>query len=155
MPQRAILDWREMYGSEDEQLVFSVRDLEVLDDGWRASVGVENHSSIPYELGGQGSMLDRTFGLMLLTSGEHDELEQLDAEGTLPAVRPATRFEPTPPPILAPGESWSGTISAPGPLVADSWVRVVFGTLIPVGTPPEELGDDVTWITDQAHQLRG
>ena len=45
-------------------------------------------------------------------------------------------------------------MSASGALVADSWVRVVFGTLIAVGKPPDELDDVVVWITDHAYRLR-
>jgi hypothetical protein len=33
-------------------------------------------------------------------------------------------------------------------------VRVVFGTLVAVGRPPDELGERVLWITDHAHRLR-
>ena len=37
-----------------------------------------------------------------------------------------------------PKASWEGEMSARGALVADSWVRVVFGTLIAVGKPPDD-----------------
>ena len=45
-------------------------------------------------------------------------------------------------------------MSANGALVADSWVRVVFGTLIAAGKPPEGLEEVVVWITDHAYRLR-
>ncbi len=153
-PQRANLHWHETFGPTGEKLVFSVETLEVLRDGWRARIGVENQTSIQYEVTGTGTTLDRAFGLMLLQSGEIAELEEKNESGTLPAVRPALRFQPEPPRILQPGESWSGTISAPGALVADSWVRVVFGTLVSVGDPPNDLSDRVTWITDSTYQLQ-
>ena len=69
-------------------------------------------------------------------------------------MRPATRFQPELLPILEPKASWNGRISAPGPLVAGSWARVVFGTLIAVGKPPEGLGEVVVWITDRAYRLQ-
>ena len=75
------------------------------------------------------------------------------ASGTLPAVRAATGYAPDLPPILEPGASWEGEISARGALVAGSWARVVFGTLVAVGKPPEELDEMVVWITDNAYQL--
>jgi hypothetical protein len=153
-PQRKVLDWQEKFGPAGEELVFSVESLEVLPNGWRAQIGLENKTSIPYELTGGDATLDRTFGLMLFQTGELDELEEKNESGTLPAVRPALRFQPEPPAILQPGESWSGTISAPGALVADSWVRVVFGTLVSVGEPPDDLADRVVWITDRAYHLR-
>jgi hypothetical protein len=57
-------------------------------------------------------------------------------------------------PILEPEASWEGEMSANGALVADSWVRVVFGTLIAAGKPPEGLDEVVVWITDHAYRLR-
>ena len=51
-------------------------------------------------------------------------------------------------------EAWHGVISAPGSLVAGSWVRVVFGTLIAIGSTGDVLEDSVVWITDHAYRLR-
>ena len=154
-PQLATVDWHEEYGSTAERLVFSVDSLEVLRDGWRARVSLENDTSVSYELGNPEAALDRAFGLMLFSKGDIDTLEDLNSGGDLPAVRPATRYEPSLPGSLAPGESWTGTISAPGALVAGSWVRVVFGELTSVGEPPDPLGERVSWITDHAHRLLG
>jgi hypothetical protein len=44
-------------------------------------------------------------------------------------------------------------MSASGALVAGSWARVVFGTLVAVGNPPEGLAETVVWITDCAYRL--
>lgn len=154
-PQTAPLDWREPYGKAGERLVFSVESLEVMRDGWRARVSVENETSISYELGDPRATLDRSFGLMLFSSGDIRELEERNASGTLPAIRTASRYEPALPKILKPGASWEGTISARGALVAGSWVRVVFGSLISVVRPPPEgLDERVVWITDNAYPLR-
>jgi hypothetical protein len=153
-PQRATLGWRETAG-EDEQIVFTVDSLEVRDRGWEAKVGVENRTSVPWEIAGPGAPSGHDFGLMLLPTGETSEFEQQNEEGMLPAIREADRIEPAAPRILEPGVSWSGTISAPGALVSDSWVRVVFGPLVPVGDAPEGLPDDgFVWITDRTHRLR-
>jgi hypothetical protein len=145
-PQTATLGWRETHGPAGEQLVFSVERLEVLPRGWRAKLSLENHSSDSYEV---ISTLDRPFGLMVFSTGGYDELIEQNEGGTLPAVRPATRYEPQLPRILEPGDSWVGTISAPGALVANSWVRVVFGALVSVVEP----GEGLTWITDRAYRL--
>jgi len=153
-PQRATLGWRETFGPAGDKLVFSVETLEILPEGWRARVGLENDTSIPYEVTGPNSSFDRTFGLMLFSSGELAELEDKNESDTLPATRPAIRFQPELPTLLEPGDSWAGTISAPGALVADSWVRVVFGALVSVGTPPDDLSDYVVWITDNTYHLR-
>lgn len=153
-PQRKTLGWRETFGPPGEKLVFSVETLVILQDGWRAQVGLENETSIPYEVTGTDAGLDRAFGLMLFESGEIAELEERNESRTLPAIRPALRIQPEPPRILEPGDSWAGTISAPGALVADSWVRVAFGDLISVGTPPDDLPEHVPWITDSVYRLR-
>lgn len=153
-PQSVALDWRETYGSRGEQLVFVVESLEVRDDGWSARLSVENNTSTAYEVGDPRATLDRSFGLMLFSSGELDELERRNADGTLPAIRSATRYEPDLPQILEPGASWEGTIAATGALAAGSWVRVVFGALVAVARPPEGLGERVVWITDHAHRLK-
>ena len=69
-------------------------------------------------------------------------------------MRAATRYAPELPRILEPKASWEGTIAAPGPLVADSWARVVFGTMVAVGKPPQGLEEVFVWITDSAYRLR-
>lgn len=152
-PQVADLGWRETYGSPGEQLVFTVDSLGVTRSGWRARVGIENESSVAWRVD-PGAIPDGTFGLRLFTTGDLEELEERNRKGTLPAVRPASRYEPEPPAILEPDASWEGEISANGALVADSWVRVVFGTLKAEGKPPEELDETVVWITDHAYRLR-
>ena len=153
-PQSADLGWRETLGPEGEQLVFSVESLEVVPRGWRVKLSLENDSSVAYEIGDPRATLDRAFGLRLFSSGDTEEFQEQSASGALPAVRPATRYEPALPAVLEPGDSWEGTISASGALVADSWVRVVFGTLVAVGRAPDELPETLVWTTDRAHRLR-
>lgn len=151
-PQTAGLDWRETYGSSGEQLVFTVEGLEVTETGWRAQIGVENGSSVGWELAPSATP-EGTFGLQLFETGDPEELEDRNRGGTLPAVRAATGYEPELPRLLEPGSRWNGTISARGSLVAGASVRVVFGTLVAVGKPPEELGEKLVWITDHAYKL--
>ena len=153
-PQTAELGWRETHGTPGQQLVFSVDTLEVLRRGWRARVSVENDTTVPYELDNPRATLDRSFGLMLFSTGDPEELEELNAAGTLPEPRPATRFAPPLPVILEPRSSWEGTMSASGALVAGSWVRVVFGPLVAAGNPPPDLDEQIIWITDHSYRLR-
>jgi len=155
-PQVAELDWRETYpvDAETDRLVFTVQNLEVRRDGWRARISIENDTPVAWELDDPRATLDRSFGLMLLSSGDLDDLEELNRSGALPGPRLASSFQPELPPVLEPGDSWQGTMSASGALVAGSWVRVVFGTLFAVGKPPDTLGEQVTWITDHAYRLR-
>lgn len=144
--QTAVLGWRETSGTPGEQLVYSVDTLRVLENGWRVRLSLENRTKTSYRV---LSTQLQPFGLMVLPTGDFDEFEQLAREDALPAVRPATRYDPHLPAILEPGDSWRGTISAPGALVANSWVRVVFGGLVSVVTPRESMA----WITDHAHRL--
>ena len=153
-PQTAELDWHETYGSPGDELVFEVERLQVLRNGWQASLVLTNDTSITYEVGDPRATLDRAFGLMLFETGQAAELERRNRNGTLPATRPAVRYEPSLPKILEPRASWRGTISAPGSLVAGSWARVVFGTLLAVEDTGNGLDDRVVWITDQAHRLQ-
>jgi hypothetical protein len=152
-PQEAKLGWRETYGQPGEQLVFTVDSLEVTKSGWRARVGVENKTQVAWKLE-PGAVPDGTFGVSLFQTGDASELDARNRAQTLPAVRPATSFDPALEKILEPKASWRGDIAAPGALVAGSWVRVVFGTLIADGNPPPKFGDTIVWITDSAHQLR-
>jgi hypothetical protein len=152
-PQSASLGWRETYGVPGEEVVFTVDSIAVTEHGWNARVGIENRSSVGWELD-PGATPEGSFGLQLFETGDKQELEDRNQSGTLPAVRAASRYEPKLPAILEPKASWKGTISAPGALVAGSWARVVFGTLLAVGKPTEGMEDVLVWITDSAYHLR-
>jgi hypothetical protein len=152
-PQLAELDWQETYGAEGEQIIFTVDELEVTKTGWRAQVGIENASSVGWELAPNATP-DGTFGLQLFETGDPGELEDRNREGTLPAVRAATRYEPELPRVLEPGASWHGTIAARGSLVAGAFARVVFGTLVAVGKPPKDMSAQLIWITDESYELK-
>lgn len=151
-PQSAEVSWRETYGPDGEQLVFTVDRIEVTENGWSAQVGVENDSSVGWELA-PGATPDGSFGIQLFETGDTEELEERIRDGTVPAVRAASEFAPELPAILEPGGSWEGEMSARGALVAGSWARAVFGTLVAVGKPPDELDEEVVWITDHAYEL--
>jgi hypothetical protein len=152
-PQKKLLDWREVHGPPGEQLVFTVDSIEVTERGWKARIGVENRTSTAWALS-PGAVPDGTFGLALFETGDVQELEDRNTSRTLPAVRAAETYDPELARTLEPGASWEGEISARGALVAGSWVRVVFGTLVAVGKPPEGYGESFVWITDSAYPLR-
>ena len=152
-PQTAALDWAEAYGKKGEEVIFTVDALEVTEAGWKARVGIDNRTEVGWELA-PGATAEGSFGLQLFETGDKAELDDRNQAGTLPAVRAATRYDPELPRILEPGASWQGTISARGPLVAGSWARVAFGTLIAVGKPPEGMNEIVVWITDHSYRLR-
>jgi hypothetical protein len=151
--QKEKLGWRETYGEPGEQLVFTVDSIEVTSAGWRVRIGIENKSQVAWELK-PGAVPDGNFGLALFETGDTGELDRRNRAGTLPAVRAATTYDPPLEKVLEPRATWTGDISAHGSLVAGSWARVVFGTLVAVGNPPSNLGSTVVWITDSAYRLR-
>ena len=154
-PQSAVLGWREEYGSSGQRLVFTVDRLQVLDGGWKARIGIANHTASAYDVGDPRATLDRSFGLMLLSTKSQSELDERNDNGTLPPVRQVVRYEPSLPKVLEAGDTWQGTIWAPGALAARSWVRVVFGPLLVVGKPAKGAPSSIVWITDHTHQLKG
>lgn len=149
-PRSAALDWRETHGSQTNRLVFRVERLEVHEDGWQATVAVTNDSTVAFEI---SRPADRTFGLMVFGSGDQAELDRLNKDGALPSLRLAQELDPPLPSVLAPGKTWSGTMSARGALPRGRWVRVVFGVFVAASKPPPELQPSISWITDGAYEL--
>lgn len=153
-PQRATLDWVESYPPRRPALVFRVRWFEVTRAGWSAAVSVENRSKVGWAVGRGRLASERAFGVLLFPNADLREVERRNREGTLPAIRPASSYRPPLPQVLAPGGSWSGTISAPGPLAAELWVRISLGVFASVGTPPPGVEPQVVWFTDHALRLK-
>ena len=150
-PQAVELGWRESYPPRGPRLAFGVERLEVTTEGWSAVVSIKNGTRIRFELGKHPLQL--AFGLMLLEDGSLATLEEANRSGELPPLRAADEIVPPPPLVLAPGQTWRATISAPGSLADHAYVRVVFGTLVATGEPPEEFPANLVWITDKAYRL--
>ena len=153
-PQRTELGWVERYPAEGPSLVFEAHSFAVTADGWTADVEVENETEASWEVVQVTRPGEGSFGVMLFTSDDPGEVEGRSREGDLPGLRPARSFEPPLPARLSPGASWRGTISAPGPLAAGLYVRLVFGPFVAVGDPPDDMGTQFSWITDNAYELR-
>ena len=153
-PQTAELDWRETAGSPGEQIVFTVDRIDVTRDGLeRARRHRERH------LGRMGARSGRDARRLVRAAAVRDGRRR-GARGAEPERHAAgdsrsdARTRRSSRGILEPGASWEGEISARGALVAGSWVRVVFGTLVAVGSkPPEEFDETLVWITDHAYEL--
>ena len=154
-PQEAMLDWVERTSAAPPRLVFEVKRIEVTRDGWRARVAIANETDVSWAIGDLRAPSSVPFGVMLFASGGLAELERRNRDRTLPGIRNARTVSPAPPAELAPGARWEGTISAPGALAAEGWLRVTFGPLIARGKPPEGIPRQLAWISDNAHQLRG
>jgi hypothetical protein len=150
-PQRAELHWRESYPSSGQRLIFAVDSLEITAKGWSADIAVTNSTAIPFDLG--AVPVPSAFGLMLLANDNLDEFAEAAKNGRLPPPRAATRFDPAPPDVLAPKQTWRATISAPGSLADSAYVRVSFGPLVANGDPPDGMRPTVVWITDRSYRL--
>ncbi len=152
-PQRASLGWVERFPDQGPGLVFETRSFEVTASGWSADVAVENESGIAWRFDEIGAAAG-SFGVMLFVTGDVAEVEERSREDDLPGLRPAQDFVPPLPARLVPGATWSGTISAPGPLAAGLHVRLMFGPFVAVGDPPDGMQTQFSWITDSSYPLR-
>src|SRR3970282_2617861 len=103
---------------------------------WRARVAFANETDVAWAIGDPRAAAGVPFGVMLFASGDLDELERRNRDRSLPGIRNARTVSPAPPAALAPGARWEGTISAPGALAAESWVRLSFGPLAARETAP-------------------
>ena len=148
--QVARLDWHEKFGSAGERLEFGWDRFQVVRGGWRARISVTNDSRVAFDL----DKPNRSFGLMLFSSGKHEDLTERNSAGTLPPVRFGVSYDPPLPDALEPGETWEGTMSGPGALAAGSWVRIVFGYFDAIGAAPDVFKDPILWITDNAYYLK-
>jgi hypothetical protein len=153
-PQEVDLAWVEHSPADGPGLTFRVTRFAVTATGWEADVAVENHTDIGWQLGEDPVAVGQSFGIMLFSSGELDEVERRSADGELPGLRPARTFEPPLAATLAPGKSWDGTVGAEGALAAGRWVRVVFGPLVAEGDPPDGMPSQFAWITDHSYRLK-
>jgi hypothetical protein len=155
-PQFKELGWIERFEQGGATFVFRVRSLEVLPDGWRAEISVTNGTNVRYSVAAPDASAQRVFGVMLFRSGDLSEVEERSASGELlPGIRRAQTFRPALPLVLEPDETWSGTIGAPGALAVGRWLRVVFGTFVPIGESPEGFPEELIWITDHTYRLEG
>ena len=150
-PQRATLGWRESYPSSGERLVFVVDELTVRKGGWSVDIAVTNSTRIPFETG--ATRVQLAYGLMLFATGDLAELEDAAQSGGLPPLRRAATIAPEQPEVLASGQTWRATLSAPGSLADGSYVRVSFGGFQAEGEPPDGMEPFVVWITDRAYKL--
>jgi hypothetical protein len=153
-PQSANVGWTESFPAAGPALIFRVGTIRVLPDRWEADISIENQTEQRYEIP-PATSAKRLFGVMIFSSDSLDDLKRRSESGDLPTIRSAQAVTPSLPPVIAPGERWTGTISAAGALPAGQWVRIVFGPLTVKGTPPKGVEPEVTWITDHAYRLSG
>lgn len=140
------LGWVERYAAG--QFTFRVGRLAVGPDGWRANVAVTNNSTSPYRLSPQ------SFGLVALDTTSQAELKRLteDLTRTPPALQPVS-VSPAPPPLLAPGETYRGTIQGSEVLREGTVLRLLFGPFTRPDARDVSEGADVLWVTYHAVRI--
>ena len=144
-PKDVDLGWVERYAAG--QFTFRVGRLVLGPDGWEANVAVTNNSGSPYRISPQN------FGLVALNTRSKGELERLteNLTRTPPALRPDS-VTPAPPPLLAPGATYRGTIKGSEVLRSGTVLRVLFGPFTRPDIRDVSRSADVLWVTD--HSLR-
>jgi hypothetical protein len=152
-PQTARLDWKEQYPSAQSALVFGVARFTVTPTGWKADISVQNTSSVAWTVGDPSIGPELAFGVVLFPNDDLDELERRNRNRDLPALRAATTYVPALPQRIEPGQTWQGTMSAPGALAGGLWVRLSFGPFGSAGDPPDGAQTPVVWYTDHAYHL--
>ena len=152
-PQTASLDWKEPYPATNPALVFGVSQFTVTREGWKANISVENTSEIAWIVGDPRFPAYREFGVLLFPNDDLKDLERRSRDGDVPGLRAATSYTPSLPESIKPGETWRGTIAAPGALAGGLWVRIAFGPFSADGKPPKGAQTPVVWFTDHAYEL--
>jgi hypothetical protein len=145
-PRTIELGWVERFRAA--RFTLGVERLVLTDDGWRATISVENNSTTPYRID------QRSVGLVLLDTRTRAELRRLTDNLTHapPALKP-DRAAPPPPPVLGPGARWRATISGPEVLREGSVVRVLFGPFSPAGERFRSELESIHWVTDHSVRL--
>jgi hypothetical protein len=154
-PQSANVGWTESFPADGPALIFRVGTIRVRSGGWEADISIENQTEQRYEIPPATSP-KRSFGVLIFANDDLDELDRRSRDGALPTLREAQAAIPDIPPVIAPGERWTGTIAAAGSLPAGQWLRVEFGPLTAMSKDASKsAGDPFTWITDHAYRLSG
>jgi hypothetical protein len=115
--------------------------------GWTVAASIENDTPGTLTIGRRHRRHGTEFGVLVLPSGRADAVAKAG-----PGIF-ATRFSPTVPSRLRPGQSWNGTFSGPGPLPVGSYVRIELG-FFGTSKPERPLAREFRYITDHALLLR-
>jgi hypothetical protein len=127
-PTVRTLDWHDDTGVPGARVVVQVRTFTVERDGWRVRATVTNDTHTSLAIGRIHSMKGAHFGIAELSTDQR----------ALPRELLATRFVPTLPRVLTPGDSWAGVFSGRGRVPRRRDLHVVVGTFFAM--PPIVIG---------------
>jgi hypothetical protein len=141
------LSWHEAAGVPGNRLVVDVQRLVIERDGWTVAASIENDTHGILTIGRRHRRDGTEFGLLALPSRWPNAVEKAG-----PGIF-ATRFAPSAPRRLAPGERWAGTFSGPGPIPARGYVRIELG-FFGTSRPERPLSREFRYITNHAFHLQ-
>jgi hypothetical protein len=144
LPQRKVYSVNWVERAPQGAAVFRVRRIEVGASGWKIRASVTNGAPKPFTFPKGTPTSPVSFGLGVFSTRLPRRVE--DPGNYL--LRPM-KVEPPFPAELAPGESWSGTMSSTVPPRPRRWLRVLFGVFFWKGKPPlPDYGPYFAWQTN-------
>jgi hypothetical protein len=153
-PRIVQLDWRDVAASGRERIVLRVRRLVLRRNSWSVDLAVSNETATSYHVDRIHHPGETMFGLMLLASGDERAVDRLTAGGRkVPPFLAATRFTPTKPLVIWPGQTWTGRMTGFRPLPADRYLRVIVGRFRRIERRRSGLGSGVLIVTEHAFRL--
>ena len=141
------LNWHEAPGPPGNRLIVNVQRLIIRRDGWTVAASIENETRGTLTIGRRHRRHGTEFGVLVLPSPRADAVAKAG-----PGIF-ATRFSPTAPSRLRPGQRWKGTFSGPGPLPIGGFVRIELGSF-GSSRPERPISRKFRYITNHALRLR-
>jgi hypothetical protein len=142
------VNWNEKASVDGKPIAtFRVKSIEVGPNGYKIVASFTNTSPSVLRLPTGTASSPNDFGLGVFVSALPQRIEQ---PGNY--LLKAQRIRPALPATIAPGQTWSGTMTSDNPPRSDRSLRVLFGVFFWKGKPPYELGPYFLWQTN--HQVR-
>jgi hypothetical protein len=150
LPKRTIyrVNWTEEASFAGRPIAtFRVKTIEVGPDGYKIDASFTNTSPQVLKLPAGTSRSPNDFGLGVFVNALPQRIESVGNY-----LLKAQRIRPMLPATIAPGETWSGTMTSDTPPRSGRSLRVLFGVFFFKGKPPTGLGPYFLWQTN--HQVR-
>jgi hypothetical protein len=142
------VNWNEKASLDGKPIAtFRVKSIEVGPDGYKIVASFTNTSPSVLKMPEGTAQSPNDFGLGVFVSALPQRIE---SPGNY--LLKAQQIRPALPATIAPGRTWSGTMTSDNPPRSDRSLRVVFGVFFWKGKPPYGLGPYFIWQTN--HQVR-
>jgi hypothetical protein len=142
------VNWNEKAAVDGKPIAtFRVKSIEVGPNGYKIVASFTNTSPSVLRLPAGTASSPNDFGLGVFVSALPQRIEQAGNY-----LLKAQQIRPALPATIAPGRTWSGTMTSDNPPRSDRSLRVLFGVFFWKGKPPYGLGPYFLWQTN--HQVR-